>query len=210
MGLKPGNEQYFNKSYDSKGRFVSYWHQINEVISLNPKNILEIGTGNKFFFNYLKDRGFDIISIDIDKKLNPKVVGNILDLPFKKSVFDVVTCFEVLEHLEFSIVPKAFGELARVSKKHIVISIPDTERAYRFNIQIPKIKEIKRLITIKRIRKPRINNEDEHRWEIGIQGYPLKRIINVMKKTFLYIENTYRVFEMPWHRFFILRKANEA
>ena len=29
---------YFSKSYDSKERFISYWHQINEIIKLNPKS----------------------------------------------------------------------------------------------------------------------------------------------------------------------------
>jgi len=39
---------YFNEKYDSKSRFISYWHQIYEIVRLRPKNVLEIGIGNGF------------------------------------------------------------------------------------------------------------------------------------------------------------------
>ena len=41
-------DHYFNKSYDTKERFISYWRQINEIIKLGPNRVLEIGIGNGF------------------------------------------------------------------------------------------------------------------------------------------------------------------
>ncbi|MHA1380617.1 MAG: hypothetical protein ACTSRG_19795 [Candidatus Helarchaeota archaeon] len=46
----------------------------------------------------------------------------------------------------------------------------------------------------------------EHYWEIGKAGYPLSKIIKDIQKTGFEVEKTYRVFENPYHRFFILRK----
>ena len=53
--MKPQVEpnHYFNESYNSKERFISYWHQINEIIKLKPKKVLEIGIGNGFVSKYL-------------------------------------------------------------------------------------------------------------------------------------------------------------
>jgi len=52
------------------------------------------------------------------------------------------------------------------------------------------------------------NFENKHYWEIGKVGYPLKRIIKEMQMVGFKIEKTYRIFEHPYHRFFILEKKN--
>ncbi len=202
---------YFNKSYDSKGRFISYWHQINEIIKLNPKTVLEVGVGNGFVSKYLKEkylkeRKVNILTLDIDKRLNPDVVGSVLNMPFSNESFDVVACYEVLEHIEYKDFNKALSEIFRVSRAYAILSLPDVNRVYRLNVQIPKIGEVKWLIPLPRLRKPAHNFDGEHYWEIGKAGYSLSKIINEIQKAGFKIEKTYRVFENPYHRFFILRK----
>ena len=46
-------DHYFDTNYDNKERFISYWHQINEILSIDSKKIIEIGKGNGFVSNYL-------------------------------------------------------------------------------------------------------------------------------------------------------------
>ena len=99
---KMSKTSYFLPQYDYKGRFISYWHQINEVIKLKPKSILEVGIGNGLVANYLKQRNYNVVTLDIDPNLNPMVVGSVLNLPFHDQTFDVVTCFQVLEHLPYN------------------------------------------------------------------------------------------------------------
>ena len=204
---------YFNKSYDSKERFISYWHQINEIIKLAPKNLLEIGIGNGLLANYLKQRGFNVTTIDIDKRLNPDRVGSVLSLPFPGESFELVVCFEVLEHLPYKDYRKALSEIHRVSSKHAVLSLPDSTRAYRFNILLPKIRELKILMPLPRLKPWKHEFDGEHYWVIGKAEYPLRRVIGGMQSTGFEIKKTYRVFEIAYHRFFILAKdklnANE-
>jgi len=205
--MKPQVEpnHYSNKSYDTKERFISYWHQIHEIILLKPENVLEIGIGNGFVSKYLKERKTKVTTLDIDKRLNPNIVGSLLDLPFANKSFNVVTCYEVLEHLPYKDVNKALSEIYRVSNSHVILSIPDINRVYRLNVQIPKIGEIKRLIPFPSLEKPIHNFNGEHCWEIGKASYSLDRIVEDIKKVGFKIEKTYRVFEMPYHRFFILK-----
>ena len=47
----------------------------------------------------------------------------------------------------------------------------------------------------------------EHYWEIGRAGYPLRKVIGEMRDVGFEIKKTYRVFEMPYHRFFVLVKS---
>ena len=46
MNLQVETDHYFNAGYDSRERFISYWHQINEIITLTPSSIFEIGIGS--------------------------------------------------------------------------------------------------------------------------------------------------------------------
>lgn len=201
------SDHYYKITYDTKERFCSYWHQVHEVLLLNPSEVLEIGIGNGFVSRYLRDRRINVTTLDIDKELKPDVVGSVLDIPFPDASFQVVMCCEVLEHLPYDNVSRALSEISRVSKQYIVLSIPDANRVYRLFLHIPKIGIIKKLIPFPQIRKPIHRFDGEHYWEIGKAGYPLKRIISDIERQGMEIIKTYRVFESPYHRFFIMRKT---
>jgi len=202
-------DHYFKPSYDSKGRFISYWHQINELIKLKPTSILEIGIGNGLVANYLKQRGYNLTTMDIDPRLNPDKIGSVIDIPFPDESFEVVACFEVLEHLPYKYFSEALSEILRVSKKYAVLSMPDATRAYRVLIQIPKIGVLKKLIPLSQLKPPKHKFDGQHYWEIGKAGYPLRRILNDIERVGFRIIKTYRVFEMPYHRFLVLEKERE-
>jgi len=202
--VKPNH--YFNKSYDTKERFISYWHQINEIMTLEPDSILEIGIGNGLVFNYLEQRGFKVITMDIDKRLKPNKIGSVVSIPLPDESFEVVACFEVLEHLPYEDLSKALNEIYRVSSKYAVLSLPDFTRVYRLDIQIPKIGELKKLISLPRLRVPVHEFDGQHYWEIGKAGYPLLMVMNEIRNAGFEIKKTWRIFEASYHRFFILRK----
>ena len=201
-------DHYFNTNYDNKERFFSYWHQINEVLSLNAREILEIGKGNGFVSNYLIGRGKRIFTFDIDKNLIPDVVGTVKEIPFCSEAFDVVTCCEVLEHLPYEYFYDALKELYRVSKSYVVLSLPDRSgRAYKFHIQIPTLGEFTSLITIPRLKPIEWKFDGEHYWEIGTSGYSIKKIISQIEKLNFLISKNYRVFDFPYHRILLLEKS---
>lgn len=205
--VKPNH--YFVNSYDSKGRFISYWYQINEIVKLNPKKVLEIGIGNGFVSKYLKERKVNVLTLDVDKRLNPDIVGSVLNIPFSDESFDIIACYEVLEHIEYKNINKALSEIFRVSKSYAILSLPDASRVYRVYLQIPKIGVFKRLISLPRLKNPIHKFDGEHYWEIGKVGYPLSKITKDIGRAGFNITKTYRIFENPYHRFFILKKKKE-
>jgi predicted SAM-dependent methyltransferase len=144
--------------------------------------------------------------LDIDKRLNPVIIGNVLNLPFKENSFDIIVCCEVLEHLDYENFYSSILEISRVSRAYIILSMPDVSRVSRFSIQVPVIGDLKLLIPIPRFRKLKHKFDGEHYWEIGKKGYPIKKIINDIQRTGMYVEKTYRIFEYPYHRFFLLKK----
>jgi len=198
---------YLQESYDTKGRFNSYWHQINEVLALKPKKVLEIGIGNGFVTRYLRERRLDVTSLDIVRELKPDVVGSVLSIPFANKSFDLVACYEVLEHLPYIDFTKGLKEIHRVSQKHVILSLPDHTVVYRFNIELPRINPIKKLIPRIFPRPADHEFDGQHYWIIGKRHYPLKKIESDINQAGFEITKTYRPFEFPYHRFFILRKA---
>lgn len=199
-------EHYSKRKYNTKARFISYWYQVDEILKKEPESILEIGTGNGIVRQCLGNAGISVTSLDIDLRLNPDVVGTVTTLPFVDNAFDLVACYEVLEHLPYAEFPKALETIRHVSRKHVIISIPESTRSHRFAIQMPGIGRLGFLLRIPWW-LPSHKLSSEHCWEIGRKGYPVQKIHDAIRAAGFRILQSYQVFENPKHRFLILEKA---
>ncbi len=102
---------------------------------LNPKRILDAGCGEGFtlsrFYELkigesLEGIDYSLDAIRIGKQVHPHLNikrGDIYNLVYKDNSFDLVICMEVLEHLEYP--QKALQEIVRVSKKYILLTVPN-------------------------------------------------------------------------------------
>ncbi len=197
---------YFGSTYLNEKRFISYYYQFKEIIKSSPESVLEIGPGNKIISFILKNKNIKVITLDIDKRLDPEILADVNFLPLDSDSFDLVSCCEVLEHIPFENFRKSLSELKGISKSKVIISLPDAEKYFKFSFQLPNLYEYKRLIKIpfQSFEKPN-KEENTHYWEINKKGYPLKKIKNEIREVGFEIEKTYRPFENPKHRFFILK-----
>ena len=108
---------------------------VNLTQAKTVDSILDVGCGEGFTLNRLKENGIGkklegIEYLDTAIALGKKTYsdikitkGTIYDLPYGDNSFDLVLCTEVLEHLEEP--QEALKELVRVSKKYLVISVPN-------------------------------------------------------------------------------------
>lgn len=198
------NNHFNPRNYDHEHRWMSYWYQSREVFSLNPSNVLEIGKGSGFLYDYLKKSGIKVVSLDINPERKPDVVGSVLEIPFKDNSFDAVLCFQVLEHLFYSDFPKALSEIKRVSRKYAVLSLPHWGWTFYVIFKAPLIKKLRLLFKISGLVKHKFN--EEHHWEIGKRGYSFTKIKKDIKKTGFKILKDYINPESPFHHFFVLEK----
>src|SRR3989344_8074166 len=105
------------------------------IKDLKVDSVLDAGCGEGFTLNKLYENkigkrleGVDFLktAIELGKKTHPHLKlrqGTIYHLPFEDNSFDLVICTEVLEHLEEP--KKGLKELIRVSKKYLLLSVPN-------------------------------------------------------------------------------------
>ena len=137
-------KKYIERFGVDKGRLGWYgendWKRIEHISSLLPeaKSVLDIGISNGAFLNLLIsiNRFQRILGIDIIRHpqftrlfgshLYQIMYASVIHLPFADKSIDVVTCMEVLEHLDRQSFLAALHELRRVSR-FLIATVPYNE-----------------------------------------------------------------------------------
>jgi ubiquinone/menaquinone biosynthesis C-methylase UbiE len=203
---------YDFQKYINVNRWSSYYHQIDEILSIQPNTVLEIGVGRGIVGNVLKHI-FDIKyeSLDIDENLKPDHVGDVLNLPLPDNSFDVVCAFQVLEHLPFQSLTIALREMLRTANKAMIISLPDAGSIFSFRFRVNKM-TLKFLIPNFLSFPTKHKFDGEHYWEINKRGYSTRKIRTLIKdiasQQGFYLKKEFRNKDHPYHRFFTLVKQN--
>ena len=166
-----------------KKRWISYFHQIDEILSFHPANILEIGVGFSLNGHICKHEGVGYKGMDIRADVNPDIVGSITDIPLPDKSIDVVCAFQIIEHMPYENFTKALSEMCRVAKKGVIVSLPRKDNG---DVEFEKTAH--------------------HFWEIGFKGYELDKITDIITQTAdLYFFSLIKSFRVPeYHHFFVL------
>ena len=105
-----------------------------DILSVMPRDahsVLDVGCGDGTITNSLPEDllavGVDISRTALRHVERPCFLASIADLPFGEETFDLVMANDVLEHLPRGTYPKGARELARVSKKYVLITVPFME-----------------------------------------------------------------------------------
>lgn len=192
-------------TYMSKPRWSSLWHQLDEVARLAPRRVLEIGPGPGLFKRVAATIGIPVETMDLDPELNPDHIGSATAMPFDEGEFDVVCAFQVLEHMPYEMSLVALAEMARVTRRHIVLSLPDARWAWRYQFHVPKLGSFDFLVPRPQLRPPVHQPDPEHHWEINKRGFELARVCADLSKRARLVR-TYRVQDNPYHRFFVMER----
>ena len=197
----PGKAHY-GHNYESKKRLASYWHQVDECVTLGGSSVLVVGKGSGLPAILLEKRGFEVITLDIQPDVEPTVIGDVRELPFSEKAFDISVCCEVLEHMPFKYFLPSLCELKRIVRRGLVLSLPDRGR---WSKVIPYIFFRRSLVMdLPNIRLQPWKFNGEHFWEVNTQGHAIQDIERTFVAAGLKVEHSFRVWETPYHHFWRL------
>lgn len=139
VGVKDFYEDYWEKRGESgfRPRYQIFFDWIE-----NNSKVLEIGCGDGYFGQMLKQKNIDYTGCDISKRaleiaekrgLNTFLCEIKDKIDFPDNSFDYVVMSEFLEHIIDS--EKILKETARISKNGVLVSMPNTAY-WRFRIQL--------------------------------------------------------------------------
>ena len=148
MKKQVDDKHYTFSSYVSKGRWASYYNQIEEALSIKGNNILVIGIGDGIVVDVLK-KYKSVTTFDFEKDLHPDILGSVED--FSKLVtkdYDCIICCQVLEHLPFEKFESIVKNISSHTKEKFILSLPNRNLSINFRIYLPIIKQLKLNIPI--------------------------------------------------------------
>ena len=122
-----GNGIFGYNGKESKKERKKYGHgnkiddNINYIKNINPSSIADIGCGHNEFIQECK-KVFNIKANGVDFACpSSDIQACATSLPFKNKEYDVITSYDMLEHIPEKELPKVFKEFSRVSERFIFI-----------------------------------------------------------------------------------------
>jgi len=205
-GVQVDKSHYDFNRYAFEGRFSSYYHQLREVLALHPRSVLEAGVGDRVFGDFIKNNtAVAYTSVDFAADLRPDVVGSVLALPFPDKSYDIACAFEVLEHLPFEQFDTALGELARVARTHVLISVPHFGPMLSLSFKIPLVPQVRLDLKIPYPKRHVFNGQ--HYWELGKRGYPARLVRQKLARHGCIVRD-FVPSGNPYHHFFVLELSH--
>lgn len=111
-------------------RELSRAQAICSMIPRSVTSVLEVGCGDGLVINRVTAQdtmGTDISAAGLSSVRGPSLQCSSDDLPFRDERYELVIASEVLEHLPDDVYEQSLAEIARVSGRYILISVPNRE-----------------------------------------------------------------------------------
>lgn len=213
---------YWMANRISEEKFISYYHQVNEIVGLprsRLKSILEIGPGAGIFRSLLGNYGYDVKTLDIVTVNGADVVGDVRRLPVRRKSCDMAVCFEVLEHLPYEGFKTALAELSGAANNYVFLSLPyqcnGIYLEFRSRIIERFMSRLTRNFVLSLQFKAFQKDIDEaalltrkikhhaHYWEIGRKSYPIGRIVSDIESSGLTVLKKFHSPRKPYHYFIL-------
>jgi len=128
-------EELYQHGYNGANKPVGgrFFYELNKKITYSK--MLDIGCSRGQIVERAGKRegttacGIDVAETAVNDAKNRGldcVCASVMKIPFEDSAFDLVTCFDMLEHLVEEDVPKSLTEIGRVSSRYIALQVATT------------------------------------------------------------------------------------
>lgn len=225
----PANKQiqvkwYLDSNYLSPRRMSSVGVQFQLCTKTQTNSFLDIGAGGRLLTWILNQNGKQAWAVDSKLVAGPDITGALPNLPFRNEAVETTLCFQVLEHITYSLLEPSLAELARVSSSYVIISLPDHNQrdGSQNKPDISLERQVKRAIVQTVGKTPfgpqrwrdAVNADTQskekidphHFWEVNYDGITQEHIIDKAEQAGLQVIEVFNNVLLPYHLFFYFKK----
>lgn len=201
--IQKNPKDYYSDGYLAPKRLSSYGYQYNLALQTKCTTFLNVGSANNLLRLMLNSQNLEVVESDIDINTKPSIIAVLPDLPYRSKSFEVVLCFQVLEHLPIELFQPCIKEMTRVAQKYLIISLPDQTISNKQKAKNYFYRVFKHPREWKNYRSVKLDSE--HFWEIGQSTVSLDMIVSFFTEENLGIVNHFRNPLFSYHHFFLLQ-----
>ncbi len=175
--LQVSKDHYFFETYSSERRYISYYHQVKQVLNLvaqhNLKKILITGKGDGVVpkileaYSELLNLGLTIHTFDFAEYLRPSHLGELIDIDqIVAEKYDIIVSCQILEHIPLKEADQVLTKMKKVSR-FVIMSVPYKAITVRGSFKMPVLPELVFCIKVPLIRSSGEMVDERHYWELG-------------------------------------------
>lgn len=118
---------------------IDFLRALTIALTIRPKKVLDVGCGKGHLVYFLRKLGVAAYGLEISEYARKQALsavkpyikhGDIRHIPYEKNEFDLVTVFNVLEHVYEDDIAKAVSECRRVSKQYVLFKMYTRENEW--------------------------------------------------------------------------------
>lgn len=166
---------------ESEEHWRLYWNQAKlfDGLIAPGHSVLEVGVGSGFMAGYLRAKGVEVTTVDIDPGKSPDVVANVVEWSPQRD-YDHLLAFEVFEHIPLEEVERALAGILPRIRRGTFTSVPRCRwNLARVELRLPRRLGTHALTIQLPRRRPAARN---HHWELGYRGMHLRRWLGMLSQ----------------------------
>jgi methyltransferase family protein len=200
--------------------WLSYFHQVNEILRIAAPGdrILEVGPGNYFTTDVLRRLGFQVVTVDMDPAAGADMTADLRDLSLEEESFDVICCFQVLEHIPFADFGKILARLGAASRRYCLLSLPEPGIELGVMLRIPPgwlPRRFRRLgdgiplfMKVSRSRPMDPRPWPQHQWAVGRRNFSRATVEGEIERAGFRIVRKFNAPQAMYFLFYVLERRD--
>ncbi len=216
--LQVNNLHYSFNNYSSERRYLSYYHQIKNIMFLvetkKATKILIAGKGDGVVQKILEayDELFNlklvVKTFDFAEDLHPDILGDLVEINnLITEKYDIILCCQVLEHLPFEESLLVLAHMQKLSR-YVILSVPYKAITIRGTLKMPLLQEIEYCLKVPFWQNRKGMVDSRHYWELGF-NVTLKKYKETIKKIGYCIISSHILKKDGYKYFFLLESGND-
>jgi ubiquinone/menaquinone biosynthesis C-methylase UbiE len=203
--IRPSSDSdYRLAKYLTPSRMSSIGWQFALCEETGAQTFLEVGAGSGVLAFLLGRQGKRVITADPYPVVQPNVLAALPSLPLADQCVDASLCFQVLEHLPLDLFPTCLNELRRVSRRWVIVSLPDRTVKIGRKAWVRQI--IYRVIRHPKHWRPRPIHP-QHYWELGPKDVSYDTVVAAARQNGLTLVQQFTNRQNRYHRFFLFTRT---